>query len=319
MKQKYAFVAAMLLFLAAASVVLTNSYVRYERNGAGSDFTVVTSFYPMYIAAKNIIGDCEGVTLESLSGPQTGCMHDYQLTTEDMRMLSAADVFIVNGGGIENFLADTAKQYPHLTLVASCEQVQLLENNAHAWMSVADYMIQVRTIADALAALDTDHKASYRKHATEYLSKLEELYQEQQELVKQYESYPNVLIFHEALEYTARDYGMRVRGGIDLDEERQVSAKETADVLRQIRGQQADMILAEELYGRRMCETIQKEAEVEVVYLDTCVRGDGDADSYLKAMRGNLAKMEQALSHISGQDTALLFAQHPDNDRFRTD
>ncbi len=92
MKRKYAFVAAMLLFLAVASVVLTNSYVRYERGGTDDDFTVVTSFYPVYIAAKNIIGDSKGVTLESLSGPQTGCMHDYQLTPEDMRMLSAADV-----------------------------------------------------------------------------------------------------------------------------------------------------------------------------------------------------------------------------------
>ena len=45
MKRKYAFVAAMLLFLAVASVVLTNSYVRYERGGTDDDFTVVTSFY----------------------------------------------------------------------------------------------------------------------------------------------------------------------------------------------------------------------------------------------------------------------------------
>ena len=60
MKRKYAFVAAMLLFLAVASVVLTNSYVRYERGGTDDDFTVVTSFYPVYIAAKNIIGDSKG-------------------------------------------------------------------------------------------------------------------------------------------------------------------------------------------------------------------------------------------------------------------
>lgn len=58
----------------------------------------------MYIAAENIVGDAEGVTLTNLSEPQTGCMHDYQLTPEDMKLLSRADVFIVNGGGIENFV-----------------------------------------------------------------------------------------------------------------------------------------------------------------------------------------------------------------------
>ena len=35
-----------------------------------------------------------------------GCMHDYQLTPQDMIQLSKADLFLVNGGGIENFLAE---------------------------------------------------------------------------------------------------------------------------------------------------------------------------------------------------------------------
>ena len=62
--------------------------------------TVVTSFYPMYIATLNIVDGVEGVRLENLSEPQTGCLHDFQLTPEDMKLLSTADVFVINGGGI---------------------------------------------------------------------------------------------------------------------------------------------------------------------------------------------------------------------------
>ena len=69
---------------------------------ADDTLTVVTSFYPMYIAALNIVDGVEGVRLENLSEPQTGCLHDFQLTPEDMKLLSTADVFVINGGGIES-------------------------------------------------------------------------------------------------------------------------------------------------------------------------------------------------------------------------
>lgn len=309
MKQKYTFVAALLFVLMAASILLTNIYVWQTQSSqtnieqfdmddlehTGQEFYILTSFYPMYIAAQNIVGDCDGVVLQNLSEPQTGCMHDYQLTTEDMRKLSYADAFVVNGGGIENFLSDVAKQYAQLAIINACEQIDLLEDNAHAWMSISNYMTQVRTIADALAALDTSHRAIYEKNAEEYLEKLEKLLLKQQEIVQQCEA-QNIIIFHEAFDYIARDYGLTVSGSMDLDEERQVSAGETADILRQIREHGAKVILAEELYGRRMCETVQKETDVKVVYLDTCVRGDNDPDSYLKAMWENLLQMETVVT-----------------------
>ena len=91
--------------------------------------TVVTSFYPMYIATLNIVDGVEGVRLENLSEPQTGCLHDFQLTPEDMKLLSTADVFVINGGGIESFISDVAKAYPKLDVVEACEDVALLSED----------------------------------------------------------------------------------------------------------------------------------------------------------------------------------------------
>lgn len=370
MRQKYMFVAAMLLFLALASIGLTEAYIQYAPDGgkvstsdnpdapggtpadpdttglgstpadsdtaglgstpadpdtpglggapadtAGSgsagtengqpgtghtladpqaehSFYVVTSFYPIYIAAKNIIGGCEGVTLQNLSEPQTGCLHDYQLTTGDMRTLSQADALIINGGGMESFLPDVAGQYPDLAVIDASTQAALLEENAHAWMSVEGHITQIKTITDSLSALDTAHAREYQENAAVYQEKLEILRQKQQDALRTFRT-RKILIFHEAFAYVARDYGLSVSGGMDLDEERQVSAGEVADILRLIRQQDVDVILAEELYGRRMCETVQKEADVQVIYLDTCVRGDYEADSYLRAMEENLEQMKK--------------------------
>ena len=53
MKHKYVFAAVMLLVLMLAEIGLTNLYVRYEKGSQeNQSFHVVTSFYPVYVAAK---------------------------------------------------------------------------------------------------------------------------------------------------------------------------------------------------------------------------------------------------------------------------
>ena len=121
-------------------------------NTAKEQLKVVTSFYPMYIATMNVCDGMDGIILENLSEPETGCLHDYQLTPADMKLLSTADVFVVNGGGIEEFLTDVAKAYPNLTIVDASEDLDLLEDNSHAWMSVSLHEQQVENIAQAIGA-----------------------------------------------------------------------------------------------------------------------------------------------------------------------
>lgn len=298
MKKKNAIVFVMLAAILAAAIALTMLYTSTTKEKKEkTQFTVVTSFYPMYVAAANVIGDVDGVTLKNLSEPQTGCLHDYQLTTEDMKLLSKADLFIVNGGGIESFLTDVASNYPELDIVEACQNVPLLEDgdeeNAHAWMSIADYRIQLASIESALEQADPEHADAYHENAKAYDEKLAVLQSEQDE-IRQAAEGQNVIIFHEAYDYVAEDYGFNVSYVLDLDEERQVSAGEVADVLDQIRKDHVSYILAEELYGSDMGKTVESESDVKVIYLDACNRGDYSKDSYLTAMQSNIDKLREA-------------------------
>ena len=45
------------------------------------------------------------------------------------KLLSTADVFVINGGGIESFMSDVAKAYPKLDVVEACEDVALLSED----------------------------------------------------------------------------------------------------------------------------------------------------------------------------------------------
>ena len=295
MKNKYVFVTVMLAVLLFLGVGLTEIYVNHTEEKEDGQYTVVTSFYPMYIAALNVVGENEHIRLENLSEPQTGCLHDYQLTPADMQLLSTADAFIINGGGIESFLGEVAEQYPELTIINASEQVDLIEDNAHAWMNIEDYMTQVKTIEAELSAADPADAEQFSENAEAYLAKLSSL-KEQADAVKPLTEGKNIVIFHEAYEYVAEEFGMQVSYVMDLDEERQVSAGEVADVVRAVTDGGVRVILAEELYGKDMGDTVESETDAKVCYLDTLVRGDYDADSYLNAMQQNITLLKEAFS-----------------------
>ena len=343
MKNKYMFVLVLLLSILVVSFGFTNIYVSQNQQEKEDDFVVVTSFYPMYIATMNVIGDTEGVTLKNLSEPQTGCLHDFQLTPADMKLLSTADVFIINGGGIESFMEDIAKQYPDLVVIEACEGIELLceteahghehgedvyeseteqehdedmdesdiehryetnsavdfytehnhDVNAHAWMSVKNYRKQIENIASGLVETAPEYSASFLANAGEYDGKLEELQVEQEALLTLTQG-EEVIMLHCAYDYVAEDLGFEVAFCMDLDEERQVSAGEVAEVLEVIEEHEVKYIFAEALYGTSMCEMVQKEADVEVIYLDPLNRGEYEADSYLDGMRNNLRLISEA-------------------------
>ena len=49
------------------------------------NYKIVTSFYPMYIIVRNITDGANNVQLVNMTEQNTGCIHDYTLTTNDMK------------------------------------------------------------------------------------------------------------------------------------------------------------------------------------------------------------------------------------------
>ena len=179
MKNKFLFVLLLLISISIVSFCSTFFYVKYNKTEvARDDILVMTSCNPIYIATSNVVGDIDGVTVENLSQPTTGCLHDYTLTTEDMKNLAACDVLVVNGGGMEGYLDDVIAAYPNLAIIDTFEAVEDTypiikeededhihsetseehhhdsEFNSHIWMSEEIFAGQVTAIADGLAQID---------------------------------------------------------------------------------------------------------------------------------------------------------------------
>ena len=339
-KNKYKFVFCMLLAISLAGGIFTKAYIGLEGQEEEKKLRVVASFYPVYIAAQNVVGNCEGIELENLSEPQTGCLHDYQLTPQDMILMSKADLFLVNGGGIEGFLEEVGESYPTLDVVKITEGMDLLpesgnghvhakeegrenapggdedgENtpgredggkNAHGWMDTRIYAQMVENITGSLSKLDPGHADIYQQNARRYCEKIEALSDQVSEIREHLSGEgteaPSVVIFHEAYAYVAEEYGLHTAYCLNLDEERQISAREVAEVMEEIEENHAVAVLAEEQYGKSLGDTVEAETDCGVTYLDPLVRGDYSADSYLTAMQENIDKIRRAVNRF-GRET----------------
>lgn len=298
MKKTGIFVAVLLAALLAAGLIIVNICIRESgRTGADRDrpLQIVASFYPIYVEAENVIGDTDGVKLTNMTEDLQGCLHEYQMTTGDMKLLSNADLLLVNGAGLENFITDTARQLPDLKIVNTGKHVNVIDDNAHYWLSLSNCKKQVSAIAKGLADADPQHAADYKKNAASYNRRIDALIDSTADLKKQLDGQP-VIVFHEAFEYLAQEYGLKVCADLDLDGERQISANEVSDIMSEIEDNGVKVIFAEKQYGKNMGKMIEKETDADVVYLDTLMNGSGSPDSYLNGMEKNIRKIRHAFA-----------------------
>ena len=98
------------------AVLLTAGLATFAASGAD----VLCTTFPIYQITRNVVQEREGISVELMLPASLGCPHHYSLTPQDMQKLARADVLVVIGLGLEEFLgAPVEKAYPRLRLVDS--------------------------------------------------------------------------------------------------------------------------------------------------------------------------------------------------------
>ena len=270
--------------------------------GAEKKFTIVTSFYPMYISTINITKGVPGVQVVNMTKPQTGCLHDYQMTPVDLNTLEKADAFVINGAGMEAFLDKAIEQQPQLKVVVASKELVLLkdekgEDNPHVWVSISNAILQVQNIAQQLSALDPLHADQYKSNADKYVKKLSAL---RVTMHQSLDSVPNkdIITFHEAFPYFAKEFNLNIVAVIEREPGAEPTPKELADTIQQIKESNIKALFAEPQYPSKAAEAIARETNAKVYTLDPAVTGDArpDAyDDYINIMEKNLKTLQEAL------------------------
>lgn len=264
------------------------------------NLVVATSFYPVYIMTQNITRDIPGVEVINITGVVTGCLHDYQLTTNDLKRLQQAKILVVNGAGMESFLDQAVDQQPGLRIVEASRDIALIkdehgEENPHVWVSISLAMKQVQNIADQLATLDPPHGPAYQKNAARYIKELETLRDEMRDQLGDLPS-KDIVTFHEAFPYFAREFGLRIVAVVEREPGSEPSAAELAQTIKIIRQSEVKAIFVEPQYSTKAAETIARETGSRVFTLDPAVTGPDDTGAYIEIMRSNLKVLVEALN-----------------------
>jgi ABC-type Zn uptake system ZnuABC Zn-binding protein ZnuA len=271
--------------------------------GAADPLRVLTSFLPMEIFTRNVVGDAPGVTVVSMLPASMGCPHDYALTPGDMKKIASADLFVVNGYGMEEFLGEPVlRANPKIRIAETARAVPPIHGrhghgdvNPHTWVSPRNAILQVREIEKALSTARPASAGAFRRNADAYISRLSALAEEFETAAKTFRR-RNIVTFHNVFDYLARDLGLTVVGEIETAPGQEPSAGEIRNLSRTIREKKVPVVFSEPQYSPKLAEALAKEAGVPVRVLDPVSTGSPAPTAYEDAMRRNLSTLKEALS-----------------------
>ena len=274
--------------------------------------TVVTSFYPVWLIALNLTNGIPELEVRNLAAPETGCLHDYQLRTGDMKVLAEADLFLVNGAGMESYLDQVASVFPDLEIAEASEGIPLLsssgaleigeaeeegEPNAHIWLSASNAAAMAENLARALSGRFPAYRDALAANLKDYTARLEAL---DAELKEGLSSLPDngIITFHEAFPYFAEAYGLRVLAVVNREPGETLTPSQMADLAVAIEELGKPPLFVEPQYEDLSARTLSAETGAEVYTLDPVVTGPEDnvpLDYYETVMRKNMRTLQEAL------------------------
>jgi ABC-type Zn uptake system ZnuABC Zn-binding protein ZnuA len=256
---------------------------------------------------KQVGGDDVSVT--SLV-PKGGEVHTFDPTPSDLQGLTSADLIVMNGLGLDDWLAGIATDSGATAIVVELaeglEGVTYLAGEAHAddeavnphlWLNVAYASKYVDRIIETLSDMDPEIADGVGARGEAYLARLAELDTSTRDRIGEIPEADRVIVsFHEAFPYFAAAYGLTVVGTIVDAPGQDPSAGEIAALVEAIRASGAKAVFGEAQFSPDLAEIVADEAGVAVethLYSDSL--GDAPADTYEGMMRWNVDRVVGAL------------------------
>jgi len=239
--------------------------------------------------------------------PKGGVVETFDPSPRDIAAVSAADLIVMNGLGLDDWLQpviDSAK--PDVPVVRLGENLPGVDyvsgeggegTNPHLWLDVRYAQKYAARIADALGAADPARAATFKAGGDAYTARLAALDTEiRQKVATIPEANRKLVSFHEAFPYFAKAYGLTIVGSVVQVPGQDPSAGEVAALIEAIKRSGAKAVFAEAGFNPDLSKAIADEAGVKVetnLYNDSL--GDPPVDTYEGLMRWDAEKIVAAL------------------------
>ena len=298
--------------------------------GWGAIQNVLCSTFPVCQLARNVAQGREGVNVQLLLPAEMGCPHHYSLTPQDMKKLAGADVFVVNGLGLEEFLGAPVGQANQELLVVDSsagipDVLQYAEEprehgaghaeeaheaheegeeahghshrhegaNPHLFVSPRMAAKLALNIAAGLSKADPEGAGVYFRNANAYAERMNALAGEMSALGRRLRN-PRIVQPHGVFDYLARDMGLEVVALLQPHGQ-EPSAAEMIAIARIVREKNAGAVFTEPQYTAKAGQTIAREAGIPAAVLDPAASGpEGAPLDYFETVMRNYMEILSA-------------------------
>lgn len=306
---------------------------------ADQKLNVVTTVSPITNIIYNIGG--ERINLSGIV-PEGTNSHTFEPAPSDAKKLAQADLIFINGLNLEvpTLRLAEANKKESAEIILLGEQTITPDEyvydfsfpkeagspNPHLWTNPL-YALRYAEIArDALIERDPANADDYRQNYEAFKARLEALDAAIKETIN---SIPaenrKLLTYHDSWAYFSPRYGMTVIGAIQPADFAEPSAREVANLIKQLRGENVPAIFGSEVFPSPILDQIAREAGVQ--YIDTLRDDDLPGQpgtpnhSYIGLMVEDVRIMAEALggqpelianfdpSNVTGSDKTVQQAQ----------
>ena len=250
---------------------------------------VVVTIKPVHALVAGVM---HGVAEPKLLVRGSSSPHAYALTPSDTAALYNAALFFRVSPQLEPFTPKILRALPNEVQVVSVMDapgLQLLavrrgptfERNSthaahagapdvvdgHAWLDPENAKAMVAYIAQILSHSDPTHAEAFKSNAHNLNQQLEALRRELEQTLKPVADRPYV-VFHDAMHYFERRFGLNAVGSISVSPEISPSAARLIELRRKVRAVGAQCAFAEPQFSMALVSTVVEGTGVRVGMLD---------------------------------------------------
>ncbi|HQN04347.1 MAG TPA: metal ABC transporter substrate-binding protein [Anaerolineaceae bacterium] len=240
--------------------------------------------------------------------------HSFQATPQDMARIEKADLFVINGGGLEEWLEPLMGDGFDTVIVVASEGLEPVirkheelevhgheEGDPHFWLDPNNVKQYVRNIQAALTSADPAGEAAYEANAAGYIKQLEELDLWIVEQTARIPKEARILVTnHESMGYFADRYGYTVAGAVipSVSSGATSSAADLSALVDKIEEYGIKAIFIETGANPDLATQIARETGITVVddiYTHSLTGPDGNAPTYIEMMKYNTSRIVDTL------------------------
>jgi zinc transport system substrate-binding protein len=239
---------------------------------------VVTTIAPLGDFVTAVGGDRVEVTVLVPPGAEP---HTYEPAPSQMKDVAKADLYVMNGAGLEFWMDKVLGINEEMLIVDSSQGIEFInetggEADPHIWVSLRNAAVQVDNICSGLIQVDPENRDYYIKNRDEYLQKLNVLDGELNQTFAP-KADKTFIVYHPAWTYFARDYGLDQVPL--LENEKEPGPKYLASIIDLARKNNITTVFVEPQYNPKSAEVIAREMKANIEVLDPL------GQNYLENMR----------------------------------